>query len=262
MTLNRRRQKLYTANTDGESVSIVDLVSNNVIHTIHVGNGYSPGPGWFSEEADKFYCGADGLWIVDGGGDTVIEHLEHLGTSAVTGSQAHALVALTHSYDSVAFLDQFGDTLISVLPVGQQPEGLTWSRRSDLVYCANSVSGSVSIIAGNGRHGSWNARGGSRALEPSIGATGWACIRWLRRICVHTAGYRKRASGGPRAAVAATRSGHGASLPVPEKCHSHLPSRGNSCFKIGSILRRRSIGQETQPRDRESRKLLRLGRMR
>jgi YVTN family beta-propeller protein len=151
MDLNTRRRKLYVRNWDGESVSVVDLATNQVVATIPVGG--IPVTGWYSSEMDKYYCGgviASGLVTICGAGDTVLNCIPlPAGASAVTGDDAHRLLMVASS-DSVIVVDIEKDSIVARLAVGREPSALAWSPINDVVYCANSVSDNVSIIAGNG----------------------------------------------------------------------------------------------------------------
>jgi YVTN family beta-propeller protein len=154
LTLNRRHQKLYVRNWDGESVSVLDLNTNQVIKTIPVGT--IPECGWFGESADKYYVGGGGrVVVIDGSSDTVVGlvSLPSGGAKALTGSEMHGRVLAGSYYsgsrDSVAVIDLQGDSLVTMLGVGRLPRSLVWSSLSDLVYCANAA-GNVSVIAGDG----------------------------------------------------------------------------------------------------------------
>jgi len=153
LTLNRRHQKLYVQNTNDASVSVVDLNTNQVLRTIQVYN--VPVSGWFSEPADKYYCGRyGGVVIIDGAGDSVVQAIFFPASpEAVAGSDVHGRVFAglsTGTSDSVAALDMQGDTVVAMLRVGREPTSLAWSARSDLVYCASGVSDNLSVIAGDG----------------------------------------------------------------------------------------------------------------
>jgi len=151
MELNTRHRKLYVRNWDGESVSIVDLATSHTVATVPI--GHTPEAGWYSYEEDKYYCGGfgdRGLIVISGAGDTVLRSIPVSGSpSAVTGNVARRLLMVAAA-DSVFVVDTERDSVVGRLAVGRQPSALLWSPVSDMVYCANAVSSSVSVIAGDG----------------------------------------------------------------------------------------------------------------
>jgi YVTN family beta-propeller protein len=152
MTLNRPHRKLYVQNYDGESVSIIDLNTLLVTRTIPVGN--APVSGCYSEAADRYYCGAAGIYVIDGAGDTVRAFLPLPGTWVTTmlSVEPHSLVmagGYTGHGDSVFVVDAYRDSIVRALPIGR-PNCLTWSSATDLVYCASTSNGNVAAILGDG----------------------------------------------------------------------------------------------------------------
>jgi YVTN family beta-propeller protein len=156
MYINSLRRKLYVLNYDAGSVSVINILNNQVIKTVHVGG--EPNSGYYCRRVDEFYCA--GPWevvAISGSGDSVV-HRIHLGVNpmGMTGSEVRDLVAVGGGDvggpdpESVFVIDAQRDSIVSWLPVGRTPDALYWSSSSDLFYCANSNTNNVSVIAGDG----------------------------------------------------------------------------------------------------------------
>ncbi len=154
LDINDLYRKLYVRNWDGESVSIIDLESLEVIETIQVGGVIESG--YYSAAVDKYYC--DGYYevlVIDGEDDSIVGRIPLPGRAlSMTGNGMNNLVMfgveVYPGSDSVFVVDAVADTVVSVLAVGRTPYSLAWSPTTSLVYCANSMSNTVSVIAGDG----------------------------------------------------------------------------------------------------------------
>lgn len=161
MHVSARHRKLYVQNYDDCSVSIVDLASNQVIRSMQLGAG--PQSGCYVASVDKYYggtYGGDVIAVIDGAADSLLRavpltpltYARYLAHVAAHG----LLVAAVWNGggggdpDTVWFIDTAADTVVFKLPVAREPEALLWSPRSDLLYCANRLSRSVSVLAGDG----------------------------------------------------------------------------------------------------------------
>jgi len=157
MDLNTRHHKLYVRNCDSESVSIIDLETNEVIRTIRL-RRMSPEAGCYNPRVDRYYCsGTDNEVVaIDGAGDTIVSRIplpQESGARAMVTKETSSLVmvaASSYFADSLLVVDAIGDSVVSVLSVGRSPSSLAWSPVTNLVYCANATSGNVSVIAGDG----------------------------------------------------------------------------------------------------------------
>jgi len=149
MTLNRRHQKLYVLNTNSESVSIVDLVTNEVIRTIRLSN--VPDAGCYSAVGDRFFCGlAYEVVVIDGAADTVVRSVAISGSSfAMTEVPAHGLMMVSVEDGSLLVFSASGDSVMFHIEVGDYARSLVWSAVTDQVYGAN-FSNNVAVITGDG----------------------------------------------------------------------------------------------------------------
>jgi YVTN family beta-propeller protein len=152
MDLNAQGRKLYTRNDDGESVSIIDLETNTVIRTIRLGG--VPSAGCFSAAVNKYYCGINGIVVVDGAGDTVVARVDLPLGCAVNSMVAVGSVVLAGlsvgNQGWVYAVDAVSDTVVSTLRVGREALSLVSSQRSGLVYVADAVDDDLYVITPDG----------------------------------------------------------------------------------------------------------------
>jgi len=149
VTLNRRRQKLYVLNTDSESVSIIDLVTNRVIRTIRLSDDM-PYAGCYSADADRYFCcSGHEVFVIDGVGDTVTGRVRvSERTCALAEIPTHGLVMVAAG-ESVMTFTARGDSVVSRLRAGHNPRALLWSAQTDRVYAANYPE-DLAVITGDG----------------------------------------------------------------------------------------------------------------
>jgi YVTN family beta-propeller protein len=156
MCINTMRRKLYTLNYDAGSVSVVDLGTNQVIKTVATGG--IPEAGHYSAKQDKMYVsGAWDVAVLDGASDSVIARIPlQMNARAYAEAEAHDLLMVGAggvgggAPDTVFIVDVRTNVLVAGRPVGRDPWCLVWSPATDLVYCANSSSNSVTVLTGDG----------------------------------------------------------------------------------------------------------------
>jgi len=151
MHISQRHRKLYVNNWGGESVSIVDLSTNQVIRTIPIGS-YAQS-GWFSESTDKYYCGRSRqVVVIDGTGDSIVKRIPLPPESggAMAGCDSSGLL-LVDGYDSVLVVGIAQDSIVARHQVGGNVTTLLHSHASGLYYSAN-YRYSVTVLSADGRH--------------------------------------------------------------------------------------------------------------
>jgi YVTN family beta-propeller protein len=155
MHLNTRHRKLYVQNYDEGSVSIIDLGTNRVVATLPVGS--YPQSGCYSTAADKYYCGGGSqVTVVSGARDSVLSRIPlapSTSTQAMTAVDPEGLVMASvygASTDTIYVVDTRNDSIVGALRGGRNPRCLAYSPSSELVYSANGLSRSVTVVAGNG----------------------------------------------------------------------------------------------------------------
>jgi YVTN family beta-propeller protein len=157
MYVNTLRRKLYVLNYDAGSVSVVNMLTNQLIKTVVVGG--NPNAGYYSRSADKFYsAGQPGQCVVLGGvTDTIIARIPLPGTEDIpgaTGNETGAWVylgTLSGHDDYVASIDARGDSVLATGEIGREPFALAYSEESGLLYCTSSWSDEVVVLTSDGR---------------------------------------------------------------------------------------------------------------
>jgi len=155
LSLNARHRKLYVLNSDGESVSIVDIIGNRVLRTLALGS--VPNAGGYSINADKFYVGAsDQVVVIGGQTDTVVARISIPLGSIVWSIAANPRRGLVYlgiddgvGLSMVYTVVDAADTILYELAILRGPEALFYSAVSGYLYCAN-YDGFVTAIAGDG----------------------------------------------------------------------------------------------------------------
>ncbi len=158
MYINTLRRKLYVLNYDAGSVSIVNMLTNQVIKTVVVGG--NPNAGYYSRSADKFFTGGpNGQCVVVGGlSDTIVARIAMPGTEGVlsaTGNEQAGVVFTGMVGGNTGYLyvvDAASDSVICAYNLGHEaPWVMSHSPASGLLYCgtAGSVDG-VLVLAGDG----------------------------------------------------------------------------------------------------------------
>ena len=154
MSLNRQHGKLYVLNTDGESVSIVDLEALEETEEIRLDN--VPECGLYSEATGKFYCGGyPAVTAVDGVGDSVVAEvrLPDNGAAYALAENPEAGVVLVgvdgYPGDHICAVATGPDTLLSALSCPAGPQVIHWSARSRQFYVGLRV-GVVAVVNSDG----------------------------------------------------------------------------------------------------------------
>ena len=210
LALNRLHQKLYVQNTNSDEVSIIDLVTNQVIKTAAL--GYSPDAGCYCDSADKYYCSCGlSIVVIDGVSNSMLGIMLGQPQTGIAMVESPACgVMMVATGDSILVVDTDRDSFVSRLGVGRQPQGLVWSPPTNLVYCAN-WAGSVSVIAGDGSRVVMTLPVGDApfcfALAPDYRRVYVGCLntRWVYVIRDTTSGIQEQSSYSPPAAVLGVR---------------------------------------------------------
>ncbi len=152
--VNTRHRKLYVLNNDGESVSIVSLISGQVLRTIPLGN--VPYAGCYCNTADKLYCDGDRDVVAIGGQSDSIESRIAVpqGTSAWCMAENPDLHLLFlgidgGSYQALHTVDVATDSTLRILPIPRGPQHLLWNTGICRLYSA-CYDGLLAIVASDG----------------------------------------------------------------------------------------------------------------
>jgi YVTN family beta-propeller protein len=129
--------KVYCANSQDATVTVIDGASNAVVATVRVGD-YPDFLCW-NPQQNKVYCTrgeGDVLVAIDALADTVL-HSVHLSGYPATMAMNHAMNKLyVGCYDNgrIAVLDAGPDTVMRYIPV-QQVAPLLWHPTTNRVFC-------------------------------------------------------------------------------------------------------------------------------
>jgi YVTN family beta-propeller protein len=146
MVYNSTSNKVYCANCDDNSLTVIDGATNAVIRTIAVGR--EPVELGYNSTNNKVYCGnraSGSVMIIDGARDSVIK------TVAVAGYPGGFTYNPTHNKvysidgQNVTVLDGAGDTVVATVGIGSDVISLGYDPSHDKVYCVNSGS-NVKVI--------------------------------------------------------------------------------------------------------------------
>jgi len=137
----------YIPNFDSNSVSVIDIESNNVVATIPVGS--QPLGVAVNNTGTRIYVtNLDSVSVIDGSSKSVIATLPlggELTGVAVNPAGTRVYVGDLVS-DTVKVIDASGNTVIATVPVGSAPRGVVVNPQGTRVYVANEASGSISVI--------------------------------------------------------------------------------------------------------------------
>lgn len=164
---NRTGNRLYAANRNAGTVSVIDGASNSVIATVPAGS-FPVALAWDSVH-NKVYCANEGdrsVTVIDGASNAVVATVpvgaapRDLAVNPVSGK----VYVANHGTgaNSVTVIDAAADTVLATVTCGQRPRALAWNPVNNRVYVACFAGNSVSVIDG-----------ATGAVLDSIGV-GWA----------------------------------------------------------------------------------------
>ena len=155
MYMNTLRRKLYVLNYDAGSVSVIDLATNQVVKTVHVGQ--TPNAGYYCRRMDKFYCPGNygEVVAIDGQTDSIVARISIRQSSLIlslAGNDAipAVMVGVEDEGDYLYTVDAALDSVTGSLQVPGALDGVLYSPASGRFYCANDGHGSVTVVSGDG----------------------------------------------------------------------------------------------------------------
>jgi YVTN family beta-propeller protein len=136
---NPTSNKVYTANSQSGTVTVIDGATNQVLATVPVAN--DPTFLCYNPVLNKVYCTSgdpDWLCVIDGVGDTVIRKIRMRGYPSVMAYDPTMgkLYVLCYDDQMVRVFDGMADTLLAEVPLGSTPAGtLLWNPVSNRMFC-------------------------------------------------------------------------------------------------------------------------------
>ena len=146
---NPASNKVYTANSQGGSVTVIDGATNQVLATVPVAD--DPTFLCYNSVDNKVYCTTgdpDWLYVMDGVGDTVIKRVRMRGypTLMTYNATMNKLYVLCYDDQMVRVYDGAADSLVSEVPLGSNPGTLLWHPVTNRVFCSLYGTDSVFTI--------------------------------------------------------------------------------------------------------------------
>jgi YVTN family beta-propeller protein len=135
---NPTSNKVYCANEQGASVTVISGSTNGVLSTIGVAE-YPIALAWNSRN-NKVYCASgesNRLTVIDGVGDTVITTVAMSGfpNSMVYNSSSNKLYVTCYDDGRLRVLDGATDEVVASIAVGEAPLRPAWNPISNRVFC-------------------------------------------------------------------------------------------------------------------------------
>jgi YVTN family beta-propeller protein len=144
--------KIYVANYQENTVSVIDGNDNSVITTIPVGEN----PGWIcvNQSKKRIYVTNwedSTVSVIDGDNDEVIENIkvgDH--PQGIDINQKTNLIYVANNHDNtVNVIDGNNNTVIDTIDVGNEPAAVAVDSNTNYIYVANDNDQSISIINGD-----------------------------------------------------------------------------------------------------------------
>jgi DNA-binding beta-propeller fold protein YncE len=135
MTLAVPTQKLYALSSSSRNVTVIDAATCEVLESVRVGDDLVGG--CYNELTGKFYCAtSDGLYVVDGYGDTVIAVLDLMVMKMVAADTLVLAGSRARDPGRLYCIDARGDSEVGWVEVPGNPDAIAVSPTSGLVYVA------------------------------------------------------------------------------------------------------------------------------
>jgi YVTN family beta-propeller protein len=149
--VNVKTNRIYVANQDGDTVSVINGATNTVIHTIPVGNG--PACVGVNPDTNRIYVAnfiSDNVSVIDGATDTVIQTIpvgddpNGVGVNPAT----NRIYVANYLDDTVSVVNGATNTVLTTVNVGDRPYFVKANPATNRIYVSNYGSNNVSVING------------------------------------------------------------------------------------------------------------------
>jgi YVTN family beta-propeller protein len=149
---NPTSNKVYTANSQSGSVTVIDGASNQVLATLAVAE--SPYALCWNSVNNKVYATCadpDWLYVIDGAGDTLLRRVRMRGypTRMAYNARMNKLYVICYDDQMVRVYDGSADTLVAEVwlgPSGWAPCQILWHPVSNRVFCSLYSVDSLKVI--------------------------------------------------------------------------------------------------------------------
>jgi len=148
---NSSADRVYVSCRDGDTVAVIDGVSNAVIARIAVGD--LPGAALYVSAANKLYVANEGsatVSVINCATNAVVKTLSvGVAPRALAWNRAGSKVYVANwSGNSVSVIDVGSDSVVKTIAVGQRPVSLAWNPVVNKVYATCSSTNQLTVIDG------------------------------------------------------------------------------------------------------------------
>ncbi len=151
VAVNPDTNRVYVANHESDTVSVIDGETNKVIATVDVGE--APNRIVVNEQTNRVYVSnliSSSLTVIDGDSDEPIDTVQLDGKpSAVAVDARNNLVYIADSVSGVYVLDGELGAIVDTIRVGDHPSDIAVNSGTNAVYVVNHFSDSVSVVDGS-----------------------------------------------------------------------------------------------------------------
>lgn len=149
--VNSTTNKIYVANDDSNSLSVVDGVSNSVSATVNLGT--DPWGVAVNKTTNKIYVsnkGSNTLAVVDGTNNTVATNVtvQTMPYGVAVNETTNKIYVANYVSNTVSVIDGSNNTVVTNITVGSAPAGIAVNEVTNKIYVTNYSSNNVSVIDG------------------------------------------------------------------------------------------------------------------
>ncbi|UCG43039.1 MAG: YncE family protein, partial [candidate division WOR-3 bacterium] len=148
---NTSLNKLYTANEDGDNVTVIDGLTGSTLATIPVEE--LPQAICYNQTDDKVYCASLGflgsyLSIIDCATDrvTATPDIGRYPRALFHNPLTDRVYSAGSAAGTVTVVDGVTNSVLTTIPVGEGPMAMAWSPEFNRVYVSNAASSNISVI--------------------------------------------------------------------------------------------------------------------
>jgi YVTN family beta-propeller protein len=150
---NPRENKVYAANRNSGTVTVIDGATNGVITTVNAGS--FPAALVYDSLHNKVYCANEGdrsVTVIDGATNGVLRTVTAgAGPRALAVNAANGRVYVANygsGANSLTVIDGANDSVVATVACGERPRAVAWNPVNNRVYVACYAANSVTVIDG------------------------------------------------------------------------------------------------------------------
>ena len=147
---NKKYYKVYIANADSDTVTVISAVNDTKIADIPVGKGPIAIGSTTKSRVYVANSGSDTVSLISAVNDTKIADIPvgEIPTDIEFNSDTNTLYVANSGSDTVSVISTENNTKITDIPVGEIPTDIEFNSDTNTLYVANSGSNGISVIDG------------------------------------------------------------------------------------------------------------------